>query len=249
MGSRQPLHGFEYGVDALSVSGSAITGLTPQRGRNRNTWATKSGGTNPSLVTRNGYPAARFDGSQAMTHIASTGTGYQNCTYVLAAYMISGGNNEDIVFGFGDANPSPTGAGRWLYRTPNGTTIGMAGWAIDIAASGTSWDIGGSTPRVFAARKIGQPTSFDRDGSIGASVVSFPSSTPNTVGPTICVGGINGAGGSNAYGTNIDVIAGMAWEFELTDVEYQRAQAYMAWRFRLPLVAANPFRTRPPLSL
>jgi hypothetical protein len=246
-GDRQPLHWLDYQSDPLTMSGATITQAAPQGGRNRNTWATKSSGTNPSLVTRNGFRAARFDGSQPMTHIVTTGTGYVNCTYVIAGYMISGGANEDIVFGFGNAAPSPAGAGRWMYRAPNSGTIGMAGWAIDIGSSGTSWDIAGVTPRVFGARKIGQPVSFDRDGSVGASIISFPSNPPATVNPTLCLGGINGAGGSNAYGTNMDFFEVMAWEYELTDYEYQRAQAYLCWKYNLPIVASNPFRNRPPL--
>jgi hypothetical protein len=247
MGDRQPLHWLDYQSDELAVSASAITGATPRLGRNRNAWAAKSGGTNPALVTRNGFNAARFDGTQPMAHVATSGTGYVNCTLIIAGYMISGGTNEDIVFGFGAANPSQSGADRLLYRSPNNGTMGMAGWAIDIGSSGTSWDIAGATPHAFAARKIGQPVSFDRDGSIGASVQSFPSNPPATLNPVISIGGISGSGGSNAYGTNMDFFEVMAWEYELTDREYQMAQAYVCWRYGFPIVATSPFRDRPPM--
>lgn len=249
MGDRQPLHWLDYQTDALTMSGATITQAAPRRGRNLNTWATKSGGTNPTLTTRNGFNVARFDGSQAMAHIATSVSGFQNCTFIFAAYMISGGANEDIVFGFGTAAPAQSGAGRWIYRAPSSTTMGMAGWAIDVGSSTQQWDIAGSTPHVYAARKISQPVIFDRDGTLAANTASYPSATPNTLSPVICLGGINGAGGSNNYGTNIDFFEVMAWEYELTDIEYQLAQAYLSWKYRLPIVAANPFSVRPPLSL
>jgi len=242
MGNRQPLHWLEYGVDALSMSGSTITGLTPSRGRSRNNWAAKSGGTNPTLVTRNGFPAARFDGSQPMTHIATSVSGIANCTLMLAGYMISGGANEDIVFGFGSAF-----SGRWIYRAPSSGSMGFASWGNDIGSSGTSFDIAGIRPNVFAVRQTVSDVLFDRNGSIGQSTGTIPSVPTNVATAIISIGGISGTGGSNAYGTNIDVIAAMAWEFELTAVEYQKAQAYMCWRFGLPIVATSPYCNRPPL--
>jgi hypothetical protein len=244
MGSRQPLHWLDYQSDPLTMSGGTITGAAPQRGRNRNTWAAKPGGTNPTLVERNGFRAARFDGTGTMTHIVTTGTGYVNCTYVIAGKMISGGASEDIVFGFGNSSASPSGSGRWMYRAPGGSTIGLAGWAIDIGSSGTGWDIAGSQPHVFAARKIGQPVIFDIDGSLAFSTGSFPSNPPATNVGVLCLGGINP---SNAYGTNMDFFEVMAWEYELTNYEYQAAQAYMCWKYRLPVAASNPFANRPPL--
>lgn len=243
MGTRQPLHWLDYQTDLLTLSGSDITSASPRRGRNKNTWSAKSGGTNPTLTTRNGFNVARFDGTQAMTHIATSISGFQNCTFIFASYMISGGSNEDIVLGFGSAGVG----GRWVYRASNNTNMGMATWANDIGASSQSWDIAGATPRVFASRKIGQPVIFDRDGTLGANNASFPNPTPNTPSPIISIGGINGVGGSNAYGTNIDFFEVMAWEYELSNYEYQIAQAYLCWKYALPISAQNPFCNRPPL--
>jgi hypothetical protein len=243
-GGREPLHWLDYQSDSLTMSGATITGASPQRGRNRNAWATKPSGTNPTLVDRNGFRAARFDGSGAMTHIATTGTGYVNCTYIIAGKMISGGANEDIVFGFGQSNASPSGSGRWMYRGTNSGTMGMAGWGIDILTSGTSWDATGAQPHVFAERKAGLTTIFDRDGSLAFSTRSWPSNPPATNVGVLCLGGITPA---TTYGTNMDFFEVMAWEYELTDYEYLRAQAYLCWKYRLPVDARNPFRNRPPL--
>ncbi len=243
-GGREPLHWLDYQSDPLTMSGATITGASPQRGRNRNAWATKPSGTNPTLVDRNGFRAARFDGSGAMTHIATTGTGYVNCTYIIAGKMISGGANEDVVFGFGQSNASPFGSGRWMYRGTNSDTMGLAGWGIDILTSGTAWDIAGAQPHVFAVRKAALTTIFDSDGSLAFSTRSWPSNPPATNVGVLCLGGITPAA---TYGTNMDFFEAMAWEYELTDYEYLRAQAYLCWKYRLPVNAGNPFRNRPPL--
>jgi hypothetical protein len=242
--NRQPLHWLDYQSDPLTISGATITGASPQQGRNRNSWATKPSGTNPSLAYRNGFRAARFDGSGAMTHIATTGTGYVNCTYIIAGKMISGGANEDVVFGFGQSGASPAGSGRWMYRTPNSDLMGLAGWGIDIPTSGTAWDIAGAQPHVFAVRKAGLTTIFDRDGSLAFSTRSWPSNPPATNVGVLCLGGITPA---STYGTNMDFFEVMAWEYELSDYEYLRAQAYLCWKYRLPLDSRNPFCNRPPL--
>lgn len=246
MGSRRPLHWLDYQNDFLTMSGTQITQVQPKNGRNLNTWSAKSGGTNPTLTTRNGFKVARFDGTQAMTHIASSVSGFQNCTFIFAGYMISGGNNEDVVLGFGTVPPQ-SGVGRWLYRAPNSTTMGMAGWSIDISTSTQQWDIAGTSPHIFASRKINQAVIFDRDGTLSANTATFPSATPNTISPIICIGGINGLGGSNAYGTNMDFFELLAWEYELTNYEYQIAQAYLCYKYNFPITAINPFANRPPL--
>ena len=243
---RPPLHWLDYQTDALTMSGSAITQVTPTRGRNRNTWAAKAGGTNPTLTTRNGFRAARFDGTHEMTHIATSSSGFQDCTLMFAGYMISGGSNEDIVMGFGNANANG-GGGRWMYRLPNGGTMGFACWGFDLGSSGTTWDIAGLRPHVFAARKSARNVLFDTDGSLAFSTGTFGGDPANVASAIASIGGINGSGGSNAYGTNIDVFEALWWDVALTDVEYQRAQAYLCWKYGLPIVGSSPFRHRPPV--
>jgi hypothetical protein len=182
-----------------------------------------------------------------MTHAVYSTNGFQNCTLMWAGIMLSGGNNEDTVMGFGQTEPN--GAGRWMYRFPNATKMGFSHWSLDLGVSdNTSWFIGSVTPNVFAVRKIARNIVLDNNGTLAQSTYTFGSDAANVGAAYASIGGVVGSGGSQAYGTNMQVLEALWWEFDLTDREYQQVQAYLGWKYGIKISASNPWANRPPLK-
>lgn len=200
-----------------------------------------------TLNAQNGLSVLTFDGSNDFMFNPSVGASGRDVVQMLAVFrLITGGSSEDIPMGVGQTN-SP-GAIRVFYRAPNGLTVGFGTWqGNDLVSSVHSYDIGGSF-HIFEAwntqRASPDQIRIGRDGVITTSSL-------NNLSPTVDGFSVGSLFGSSvgAYYANLAVGEILVSYSELSSLNRQLAEGYLAWKWGLQsfLPTIHPFSARAPV--
>lgn len=226
---------------SLNLSDGEVIQSWPNKGSDAVTFTQINAA--PTLVTSglNGLKSADFNGTSAVIGATNASTiGITNSAIFAVFKMNSGGANEDIAMGIGTGGN--TGRIRGIYRAISSTTMGFAGWNIDVLTSSLSYDIGGSH-HIFGFVQNGGNIALCRDGVIANYTV-------NGLNPvnaaTIGIGEL--AAGSNTRYADMrlgEVV--MFYTAVSTDIR-QRIEGYLAWKWGLvaSLPSDHPYKAVPP---
>jgi hypothetical protein len=235
---------------------AADAGTIVLNGSNVSQWRDKSGnGRHVSQSTASQQPIydaingiITFDGSNDFLSNATVGaSGLTSVSFLTVMRMNAGGNNEDIPMGPGVT--ASTGAVRCLYRTPNGTTVGFATWARDLASSAFSYDIGGKY-RIIGAwnTQLATPNNvrITRDGATPIAYTTGGGGL-NTTADGFSVGSLRGGAVGNYY-SNISVREIIVLYEAVSDLNRQLIEGYLAWKWGLQadLPGGHPYKSAAP---
>lgn len=240
--------GFFWGkpIDSrLTLSGNNITSISDNFGSGR-TLSNATSAQQP-LRVQNGLGSNNtmlFDGSNDFLSNASIGlTGSSSVVIMAVMRFVTGGATEDLPIAISPA--SNKARLRSFYRAANGTTLGFAGWAVDVSSSTHTLEIGGDHNLLGVWNtQLASPSNV----RIMKNGTATTHSTPENLQTTLDGLSIGGVLGSAAYYANISVAEFLIYSsLPSTDI-LDRCMGYLAWEHNLQakLPAGFIYKNSPP---
>jgi hypothetical protein len=234
-------------ASTITLNGSTVSQWNDRSGNSRH--LTQATATQQPLMVPgglNGRDVMTFDGTNDILNRTTTGAAGLTTSSIISVFRLnSGGGSEDVPMAIGSTGTA--GRMRGLYRAPNSTTLGFAGWANDVPTSSLGYDTGGGYHLFgFVQTALSGPNNVTllRDGTAEARATA---SALSTSVDGFSVGSLQGSAVGN-YHTAMSVGEVLVFHTAIDTATRQRVEGYLAhkWGLTANLPADHPYSITPP---